>query len=41
MHTAQYTLTAQDVQAHAAQLCQQQLQLRDHGPKCTAALLWA
>lgn len=39
MHTRQYTLTAQDVQAHAAQLCQRHLQLRDHGPKCTAGLL--
>lgn len=36
MHTPQYTLTAHDVQAHAAQLCQHHLQLRDHGPKCTA-----
>jgi Transposase DDE domain len=36
MRTPQYTLTAQDVQAHTIHLCQQHLQLRDHGPKCTA-----
>jgi hypothetical protein len=39
MRTPQYTLTTRDVHAHAAQLCQQHLQLRDHGPKCTACLL--
>jgi Transposase DDE domain len=39
MRTPQYTLTARDVQAHTVQLCQQHLQLRDHGPKCTASLL--
>src|SRR3954470_22161257 len=39
MRAPQYTLTARDVQAHTAQLCQQHLQLRDHGPKCTAGLL--
>jgi putative transposase len=39
MRTNQYTLTAQDIQAHTAKLCQQHLQLRDHGPKCTAGLL--
>jgi hypothetical protein len=39
MHTPQYTLTARDVHAHAAQLCQQHLKLRDHGRKCTAGLL--
>jgi Transposase DDE domain len=40
MRTPQYTLTARDVQAHTAQLCQQYLQLRDHGRKCTANLLF-
>ena len=40
MRTPQYTLTARDVQAHAAQLCQHHLQLRDHGPKCTAGMLF-
>jgi DDE family transposase len=39
MRTPQYTLTAHDVHAHAAQLCQQHLHLRDYGPKCTAGLL--
>jgi hypothetical protein len=39
MRTHQYTLTPQDVQAHAARLCQQHLRLRDHGPKCTAVTL--
>jgi len=36
MHTRQYTLTPQDVQAHACRLCLRWLRLRDHGPKCTA-----
>lgn len=40
MRTYPYSLTARDVQAHAAQLCQQHLRLRDHGPKCTAGLLF-
>jgi hypothetical protein len=39
MRTCQYTLTARDIQAHAAGLCQRFLRLRDHGPKCTAATL--
>ena len=39
MRSPQYTLTARDVQAHATQLCQHHLQLRDHGPKCSAGLL--
>ena len=37
----QYTLTAKDVQAHAVDLCQEHLRLRDHGPKCTAPVLYA
>src|SRR2546423_12911218 len=37
----QYTLTAKDVQAHAIGLCQEHLRLRDHGPKCTAPVLYA
>jgi hypothetical protein len=40
MRSPQYTLTARDVQAHAAQLCKHHLQLRDHGPKCTAGMLF-
>jgi Transposase DDE domain len=39
MRTGQYTVTPQDVQAHAARLCRQHLRLRDHGPKCTAGVL--
>jgi Transposase DDE domain len=39
MRTCQYTLTPQDVEAHARNLCQRYLRLRDHGPKCTAVTL--
>jgi Transposase DDE domain len=39
MPTPQYTVTAQDIQAHTAYLCQHHLRLRDHGPKCTATML--
>jgi hypothetical protein len=39
MRPPQYTVTPQDVQAHAAHLCQKHLGLRDHGPKCTASVL--
>jgi putative transposase len=39
MQTHQYTITAKDVQLHAAARFQQHLKLRDHGPKCTAKLL--
>jgi hypothetical protein len=39
MRTHQSILTPQDVQAHAARLCQQHLRLRDHGRKCTAVTL--
>lgn len=35
------TITAADVRAHAQQLCQRHLRLQDHGPKCTANVLWA
>ena len=41
MRHRQYTLTPKDVQLHAAQLCQQHLKLRDHGPKCRAGILMA
>jgi putative transposase len=34
-------LTPAAVRAHAQNLCQQHLRLRDHGPKCTAGILWA
>src|SRR5438270_5385170 len=39
MRPPQYTITPQDVQAHAAHLCQKHLRLRDHGPKCTVGVL--
>jgi hypothetical protein len=41
MRTAQYTVTPQDVQAHAAHLCQRYLRLNGHSPKTTAATLLA
>jgi hypothetical protein len=39
MRYRQCTITSRDVHEHAAQFCQQHLQLRDHGPKCTAGVL--
>ena len=41
MRHCQYTLTPKDVQLQASQVCQQHLQLHDHGPKCTAGVLLA
>src|SRR6516162_3143110 len=41
MRTGHYTLTPAAVRAHAQRLCQKHLRLADHGPKCTAGLLWA
>jgi putative transposase len=41
MRHSHYTLTPAHVRAHAQALCQQHLRLRDHGPKCTAGVLWA
>jgi putative transposase len=41
MRQSHYTLTPAAVRAHAQTLCQQHLRLRDHGPKCTAGMLWA
>jgi hypothetical protein len=41
MRKPHYTITARDVQLRAAHLCQYQLQLRDHGPKCSASVLFA
>jgi putative transposase len=40
MRQRHYTLTRAAVHAHAQLLCQKHLQLQDHGPKCTAGLLW-
>lgn len=36
MRQTQYTITPRDIHHHAAQLCQRQLRIKDHGPKCTA-----
>jgi hypothetical protein len=41
MRQRHYTLTPAAVRAHAQLLCQQHLRLNDHGPKCTAGMLWA
>jgi putative transposase len=41
MRQGHYTLTPAVVRAHAQRLCQRQLRLADHGPKCTAGTLWA
>src|SRR3954454_137369 len=41
MRQSHYTLNPAAVRAHAQTLCQQHLRLRDHGPKCTAGMLWA
>jgi putative transposase len=41
MRQRHYTVTPAAVRAHAQLLCQQHLRLQDHGPKCTAGLLWA
>jgi Transposase DDE domain len=40
MRQRHYTLTPAHVRAHAQALCQKHLRLRDHGPKCTAGMLW-
>src|SRR3954469_13148467 len=41
MRPSHYTLTPAHVRAHAQTLCQKHLRLADHGPKCTAGMLWA
>jgi putative transposase len=40
MRKSHYTLTPAHVRLHAQTLCQRHLRLADHGPKCTAAMLW-
>jgi Transposase DDE domain len=40
MRHRHYTLTPAAVRAHAQVLCQKHLRLQDHGPKCTAGMLW-
>lgn len=41
MRQGHYTLTPAAVRAHAQLVCQKHLQLAEHGPKCTAGVLWA
>jgi hypothetical protein len=41
MRALQYTITARQVQQHAQNQLQQSLRLKDHGPKCTVAVLYA
>lgn len=41
MRSSHYTLTPAHVRLHAHTLCQTHLRLADHGPRCTAATLWA
>jgi putative transposase len=41
MRTPQYTVTAHQVQQHTQTLLARHLALADHGPKCTAPLLYA
>jgi hypothetical protein len=40
MRQSHYTLTPAVVCTHAEWVCQKHLRLADHGPKCTARLLW-
>jgi hypothetical protein len=40
MRPGHYTLTPALVRAPAEWLCQKHLRLQDHGPKCTAGMLW-
>jgi Transposase DDE domain len=41
MRTRQYTVTARQVQQHTEALLARHLALTDHGPKCTASVLYA
>lgn len=41
MRSYQYTITPADVHRRAAAVCQQHLRVKDHGPKCLAAVLWS
>src|ERR1700693_1251154 len=40
MRQSQYTITPRHVHAHAIQLIQKHVRLRDHGPKTRACVLW-
>ena len=41
MRRCHSTITHHAVHGYAEQLCQRHLRLKDHGPKCQAAVLWA
>jgi putative transposase len=41
MRPRQYIITPGQIHAHAVHLVQKHIRLRDHGPKCRAAVLWA
>jgi len=41
MRRCHYTINRQAVHRYAEQLCQRHIRLKDHGPKCKAAVLWA
>jgi hypothetical protein len=41
MRTDHYTLTPAAIRAHAQILCQKNFRLQNHGPVCTAGMLWA
>src|SRR5438067_2401459 len=41
MRRCQYTITRRAVHAHAEQVCQRHVRLRDTGRKCKAKVLWA
>src|SRR5438045_2122328 len=40
MRTNHFTITPSSVQAHAQFVLQTHVRLQDHGPKCTAGVLW-
>ena len=41
MRPRQYTITRRTVHVYAEYVCQRYIRLKDHGPKCTASVLWA
>jgi DDE family transposase len=41
MRSPHFTITPRDVQLHATEVLQRHLRFADHGPKCTAPVLWA
>src|SRR5262249_42638878 len=41
MRSGQYPITRRTVHVYAESLCQRHVRLADHGPKCTASVLWA